>query len=1041
MRNTRIALAILAVGMLAACSKQPAESRMTDERLAAEFADPSSLWRGKPFWAWNGKLEEAELLRQVGILKEMGFGGYFMHSRVGLDTEYLGEEWFDLVNAVSDEGVKQGMENYLYDEDRWPSGIAGGYVTMKPEYRLHYVGLHVLPKTPGMELADTLLVAFTCNLDGTSYTDLQRVRTADEAMKTPGNTVLAFYVQEAPRSNFYNGFTLVDGMNRAATDYFISLTHDRYAEKCGGRLGGDIVGIFTDEPSRGCLFSNFNADNYKAPWTSKLPEEYSKRFGGDLLEDLPRIFLHPAGATFDRAKWQYTELAQQLFIENFVIPQKEWCDRHHIAYTGHFLHEDSFTCQVVNQGSLMRDYEHQTIPGIDNLTQHDRVYWAAKQVQSVARQTGKKFILSELYGCSGWHMSFQDYKEVGDWQALFGVNLRCPHLSWYTMKGEAKRDYPASINFQSGWYKDFKYVEDYYSRLNVLLAQGQPQCDLLVINPIESVFAQVSVDAFNGLSAASPTLQETEARYRDFFYWVVGAHVDFDYGDEEMLSRLAKVGKAKDGTPVLQVGASSYKVVFVGNMNTMRSSTFKLLKDFAAEGGKIILGGEAPSMLDVEASSEPADFFAASAVCVPYTAEGITEAVVANTGKMAQALDAAGRDIPVIYCQVRKDGDRTTYVFMSMDKFNTYDHVKIVIPEQGAVSEWNCRTGEVANLPEGDIYADFSPFEEHVYVVSAKPFPFAAEPAETVAEQEMTTAVSEALAYSLNEPNVLPLDRVTYAGDGFRKDEPTEVLRADIEIRDRFGLAHRGGDMLQPWFFRKFVGEMKPSFGQVELAYPFHVKVLPVGDLFLCVESPEDFEIKLNGQAVSAADDGWWVDPCFRKIRIDASQLRIGKNAVTLRTDFTEDKNLEALYLIGDFGVEIDGASTRVSSLPKTLKIGDIVPQGLPFYSGTVSYHFGPVAARAVKVPSFGGACVKVRRSDESGTIAFAPYEQAIPGGDGDVRIDVVLTRRNTFGPLHALPKITYAYGPENFITSGEGFTDDYVLFKAGLLEAPRFVR
>ena len=76
---------------------------------------------------------------------------------------------------------------------------------------------------------------------------------------------------------------------------------------------------------------------------------------------------------------------------------------------------------------------------------HNYAYCIVKQLASVARQTGKKHLMSELNGCTGWQMRFSDYKGIGDWQAIIGINLRCPHLSWYTMQGEAKRDYPASI--------------------------------------------------------------------------------------------------------------------------------------------------------------------------------------------------------------------------------------------------------------------------------------------------------------------------------------------------------------------------------------------------------------------------------------------------------------------------------------------------------------------------------------------------------------------------------------------------------------------
>ena len=69
----------------------------------------------------------------------MGFGGFFMHSRTGLITEYMGEKWFSLIRACAEYGNKLGMEAWLYDEDRWPSGTCGGLVTKNREYRLRFI--------------------------------------------------------------------------------------------------------------------------------------------------------------------------------------------------------------------------------------------------------------------------------------------------------------------------------------------------------------------------------------------------------------------------------------------------------------------------------------------------------------------------------------------------------------------------------------------------------------------------------------------------------------------------------------------------------------------------------------------------------------------------------------------------------------------------------------------------------------------------------------------------------------------------------------
>ena len=137
-----------------------------DERKK-EFQNPGPAFRAKPFWAWNGKLEEKELLRQVDILKEMGFGGYFMHSRMGLETEYLGEEWFSLINSCADYGHAEGMENWLYDEDRWPSGSAGGMVTRYKKYRAKFLEMTLLDRTEyrRMRWSQNLVAVFACRME------------------------------------------------------------------------------------------------------------------------------------------------------------------------------------------------------------------------------------------------------------------------------------------------------------------------------------------------------------------------------------------------------------------------------------------------------------------------------------------------------------------------------------------------------------------------------------------------------------------------------------------------------------------------------------------------------------------------------------------------------------------------------------------------------------------------------------------------------------------------------------------------------------
>ena len=93
-------------------------------------------------------------------------------------------------------------------------------------------------------------------------------------------------------------------------------------------------------------------------------------------------------------------------------------------------------------------------------------FLSAKQCQSAVHQYGREAMLAELYGVTNWDFDFRGHKFQGDWLAALGVTVRVPHLSWVSMAGEAKRDYPASISYQSPWHTEYRYIEDHFARLN-----------------------------------------------------------------------------------------------------------------------------------------------------------------------------------------------------------------------------------------------------------------------------------------------------------------------------------------------------------------------------------------------------------------------------------------------------------------------------------------------------------------------------------------------------------------------------------------------
>ena len=480
---------------------------------------------------------------------------------------------------------------------------------------------------------------------------------AEAAANEPGEwKALRFaIVPDAPNSN-YNGTTYIDTMSRKATDKFIEMTHEEYAKRCGDRLGRSIKGIFTDEPHRGHCFDNRREHDgvmsCATAWTDDIFEEFETRYGFACRPILPELFYRKNGEIVAPVKLHYIDLANALFLERFAKPLNDWCNDHGIQFTGHVLHEDSLMNQTVPNGSLMRFYEYMGYPGVDVLTEHNRCYWIVKQLASAARQLGKKWLLSELYGCTGWQFDFKAHKAVGDWQALFGINLRCQHLSWYTMEGESKRDYPASILHQSPWYKDYSKVEDYFARMGLVLSEGAPACDVLLLNPIESVWCQAYAGWAQWISNVSPDVAPYERRYARLFHYLTDHQIDFDYGEEEMMSRMASVDTVDD-TPVLRVGKASYKTVIVSNMLTIRPTTLALLREFMAKGGKVIFCGDAPAYVNAVKSDEPAKL-AEQGITIPFDEEALEHKTMG-----AWAMDIF-ENIPAVGDCFEQDGLRVT---------------------------------------------------------------------------------------------------------------------------------------------------------------------------------------------------------------------------------------------------------------------------------------------------------------------------------------------------------------------------------------------
>ena len=286
-------------------------------KMVSEFREPPVEFRGAPFWSWNAKLEPERLREQIRIMKKVGMGGFFMHSRVGLRTPYLGEEWFDCVKACIDQAKKEDMKAWLYDEDRWPSGFAGGIVTADDRFKKKE--LLVERGTSELSGRGSTLCRFAAVFDGDKIVSYRRLGDADEP-KGSETPVRCFY-DFAAKSSAFNGETYLDTLNDEAVRRFIDVTHEVYYRKFEAEFGKSVPGIFTDEP---CFFLP-DRGNDDLPWTVGFERKFEEKFGYDLCDGMIELFFN-CGGEVSRFRHDYYELLTELFVHAFSRQIGEWCE-------------------------------------------------------------------------------------------------------------------------------------------------------------------------------------------------------------------------------------------------------------------------------------------------------------------------------------------------------------------------------------------------------------------------------------------------------------------------------------------------------------------------------------------------------------------------------------------------------------------------------------------------------------------------------------------------------------------------------------------
>ncbi|RLI12914.1 hypothetical protein DRO35_01835 [Candidatus Bathyarchaeota archaeon] len=1006
-----------------------------DER---EFKNPSKIYRPSPFWSWNDELSEGELRWQIREFADKGFGGYFMHARVGLATPYLSDEWMNCIRACLDEGRRENLESWLYDEDKWPSGFAGGLVPAESdEYRIHFLTMERAEAEDLTRLLKEEMVQafFEISLSSGRIENFIRI-SKPEDFSGKGRLFVFKVKAEKRGNNRFNGETYVNLLNPEVTREFIKVTLDAYAERFREHFGEYMPGIFTDEP-------NYAMGNY-VPWSRDLPEYFRKLNGYDLLDKLPLLYFKGEG--YYKVRHDFWKTVTLKFVESYTKIYAERCEEYGLELTGHVLCEDNLNIQIRRIGAAMPHYEYMQIPGIDHLGRNIDNPLTLKQCSSVAHQFGRTRILSELFGCSGHSMTFEDQKWIGDFHLALGITFFCPHLTLYTMKGEAKRDYPPTFSYHQPYWRYFKFINDYFARASYMCSRGEFQAYILLLHPISSAWA-----TFDPLSEKpNPDLWSYNQELIKLQEILLGLHWDFDYGDEIIIS---KHGYVENGRFI--VNKSAYRVVIVPPSLTWFSSTINLLEKFLESGGRIIFVGETPRLID----AEPAEERWRRILTHPNVkkteneAEAVSKAFNAILDRAVSIIDEKGREIRDILVHHRIEGMKHIYFMTNTSRRSTYD-AAIKFSQIGEVTEWDLFNGKIFRVKAASrngktlVKTTFYPAGSHVFVIDASKPQASEEPLPTHKVLEKTEKIPDEWKSEPLDLNSFVIDSCEYRFN----DEEWRPKTSIWKIRRRAWMESGLGEYIgiQPWVLKKR-NIRPPRSLKIDLRAHFRSEVKPK-QIFLVIEKASAWSVKVNGVQVSTETSEWHWDKQFKKINI-TDHIKVGENIIELLSTFDWNLPIENLYVVGRFGVKkISSTEYMITDEPARLRDGSWVEQGYPFYTGIMRYKSTFIMDKKpeqdervlIRLPEARGVLFLVSvNSSEPKPICWRPLEADVTDdvrkGLNEITIDVVGSLRNTFGPLHHKAGDLYIVEPSSF-TDEKNWTDKYQLVPYGLTQGVELV-
>jgi len=577
-----IVLAMVLAALPAAAQKAaPATDSLA--AIRSGFATPPMDARPMMRWWWFGPaVEKGELARELRTMKAGGMGGVEVQPVYALDLDdaskgfrnlpFLSKDYLDMVGFAAQTAHDLNLRLSMTLGSGWPYG--GAYVPVNEAAGKLRVVAAAVPKgasslpVPSVRNGEKLLAVFLASgtpqkYDGDHAVRVEAVgefRVSVPAGAQDGSHVALFFIssrtgQQVKRAAVgAEGFVL-DHFSMEAIEHHIQHVANPLIQACGPNVP---YSVFSD-----------SLEVYESDWTPKLLEEFRTRRGYDLLAHLPEL---AAGTTQEAAdvRYDWGRTLAELIDEHYLTPLNTWAREHHTKFRSQSYGSPAVTLSSNALVDLPEGEGSQWHGGF-SFTR-----WATSASHIYGRPVTSSETWTWLHSPS-FRATPLDMKAEADTFFLQGINQIVGHGWPYSPPSVGEPGwsfYAAAVfNDHNPWWMVMPDVMSYFSRMSYLLRQGAPANDIAVLLPEEDAQARFRP------GHVSVTDEMRILLGPDLAPAILDAGYNFDFIDAAAID---KVG-------------IKYPVLVMPATERLPLATYRKIREYAAQGGRVIAVGSLPS--------------------------------------------------------------------------------------------------------------------------------------------------------------------------------------------------------------------------------------------------------------------------------------------------------------------------------------------------------------------------------------------------------------------------------------------------------------